>query len=116
VLTGVAATLGDGPRLLALARRADEDLPRQAGHARARARLMIGIANHMLGDTEAGLRFLEATASEQAGPAALVSLHALWGNAYIALLAARPLAARESACRGLAACPRAISSFDRGST
>jgi LuxR family maltose regulon positive regulatory protein len=105
VLTGVAATMGDGPRLMDLARRAYDHLPTPARHARARARDMIGIAHHFLGDSDAGLRFLEVTASEEADPAALGSLHALWGQAYISLHAARPRMAREAVHRVLAACP-----------
>jgi LuxR family maltose regulon positive regulatory protein len=66
---------------------------------------MNGIAYHFLGDTDAGLRFLEAAAGEEADPAALGHLHALWGKAYILLHAARPLAARDAAQRVLVACP-----------
>jgi LuxR family maltose regulon positive regulatory protein len=105
VLTGVAATMGDGPRLMELARRAYDHLPPRDGHARARAQSMIGIAYHLLGDTDAGLRFLETAYSEEAEAAGLGALHALWGMAYVSLLAARPLAAREAARRMLAVCP-----------
>jgi LuxR family maltose regulon positive regulatory protein len=88
----VATVAGDGAQVLTLARRAYDALPRFSGFPSAMATGYVGIGQHLCGETDAAIAFLERACQEDPEPDGVGRMVAHWALAFVNTSAARPKA------------------------
>jgi LuxR family maltose regulon positive regulatory protein len=102
-----ASVTGERDVLKRMAARAYDRLPPTSRTPRPQAVAMLGLGYHRTGETDEGVRFLEAASQEEPGEDGPVRQHALWCLALIRLASAQPRTARQVARDLLAAAPEA---------